>query len=144
MILVLPWPPSTNRAWRRAGKHMHVSSASTTYRVAVKSIVTAKHIGAPITEWVEVKVTLYPPDMRARDEDNFAGKTLFDSLTKAGVWKDDSQIRRKVVEWGEVKPGGAVMIEIIERPDLAPIAPRRASRSKKQPKGHNESLAQEN
>lgn len=108
---------------------MHVSSASTTYRVAVKSIVTAQKVQT-ITEYVEVHVTLCPPDMRKRDEDNFAGKSLFDAMTKAGVWRDDSQIRRKVVEWGDVKPGGAVMIEIVERPDLAPTAPRPASRRK--------------
>ena len=132
MILILPWPPSTNKAHRRAGRHMHLSNASQTYRVAVKSIVTAKKIQT-ITEYVEVHVTLCPPDMRKRDEDNFAGKSLFDAMTKAGVWKDDSQIRRKVVEWGEVTPGGAVMIEIIERPDLAPSPKRAASKRKSGP-----------
>ena len=133
MILVLPWPPSTNKAHRRSGTHMHLSNASKTYRVAVKSIVTAKKAALPIAGALEVHVTLYPPDRRKRDEDNFAGKALFDSLTKAGVWIDDSQIRRKVVDWGEVTPGGAVMIEVIERPDLAPSEPHRKPRTKKRP-----------
>nr|WP_246877229.1 RusA family crossover junction endodeoxyribonuclease [Pantoea ananatis] len=34
---------------------------------------------------------LYPLDKRNRDLDNYQ-KTLFDSLTHAGVWVDDRQI----------------------------------------------------
>ena len=68
--------------------------------------------GIPARGPLEVLVRLCPPDNRRRDEDNFAGKALFDALTKAGVWNDDSQIRRKVVEWGEVVKGGAVNVEI--------------------------------
>lgn len=113
VTLTLPWPPSTNKAHRRSGKHMHLAKASTTYRLAVRSlIVAAKLPGLPIHGYLEVCVTLCPPDKRRRDEDNFAGKALFDALTKAGVWDDDSQIRRKVTEWGEVVKGGRVTVEI--------------------------------
>ncbi len=111
--LTLPWPPSTNKTWRRAGKHMHLATKATTYRLAVRSlVVAAKQPGLPLAGALEVCVTLRPPDRRRRDEDNFAGKALFDALTKAGVWGDDSQIRRKVVEWGDVAPGGCVVVEI--------------------------------
>jgi len=61
---------------------------------------------------LEVKVVLCPPDRRRRDEDNFAGKALFDALTHAGVWEDDSQIKRKIVEWGPIVKGGRVEINI--------------------------------
>ncbi len=40
---------------------------------------------------------LYPPDQRSRDIDNY-NKALFDALT--GVWEDDSQVKRMLVEWG--------------------------------------------
>lgn len=111
--LKLPWPPSTNKTWRRAGKHMHLATKATTYRLAVKSLVVAAKLpGLPVSGSLEVSVTLCPPDRKRRDEDNFAGKALFDALTKAGVWGDDSQIRRKVVEWGDVVKGGCVVVEI--------------------------------
>lgn len=92
---------------------MHLAKASTTYRLAVRSLVVAAKLpGLPLTGALEVGVRLCPPDNRRRDEDNFAGKALFDALTKAGVWGDDSQIRRKVVEWGDVVKGGCVVVEI--------------------------------
>lgn len=39
-------------------------------------------------------------------------KALFDALTHAGVWEDDSQIKRMLVEWGPVVPKGRVEITI--------------------------------
>jgi len=92
---------------------MHLATKATTYRLAVRSLVLgAKLPGLPLTGPLEVHITLCPPDRRRRDEDNFAGKALFDALTKAGVWLDDSQIRRKVVEWGDVVKGGLVAVGI--------------------------------
>ena len=44
---------------------------------------------------------LYPPDARRRDIDNY-NKALCDALTHAGVWEDDSQAKRMLVEWGSV------------------------------------------
>jgi crossover junction endodeoxyribonuclease RusA len=111
--LTLPWPVSTNKTHRRSGKHMHLAKKSTTYRLAVRSLVVAAKLpGLPLAGDLEVSVTLCPPDLRRRDEDNFAGKTLFDALTKAGVWGDDSQIRAKHVYWGDVVKGGRVVVEI--------------------------------
>lgn len=40
------------------------------------------------------------PD-RIRDLDNY-NKALFDALTHAGVWEDDRQVKRMLVEWGPV------------------------------------------
>lgn len=48
---------------------------------------------------------------RIRDLDNY-NKALFDALTHAGVWEDDSQVKRMLVEWGPVIPGGKVEITI--------------------------------
>lgn len=113
MTLTLPWPPSTNHTWRKGRGRVFVSAKTKTFRMAVASIVMASRMARPITGNLEVRVTLCPPDLRKRDEDNFAGKSLFDAMTKAGVWLDDSQIRRKVVEWGEVVKGGCVKVEIL-------------------------------
>ena len=113
VTLNLPWPPSTNKTWRRSRSHMHLSNKSTTYRLAVRSLVLGEKLSCiPLHGQLEVSVTLYPPDKRRRDEDNFAGKALFDALTHAGVWGDDSQIRSKHVYWGDIVKGGYVSVEI--------------------------------
>jgi len=48
---------------------------------------------------------------RRRDIDNY-NKALFDALTHAGIWEDDSQIKRMLVEWGPVTQKGKVEITI--------------------------------
>jgi crossover junction endodeoxyribonuclease RusA len=60
-----------------------------------------------------VTLTAFPPDKRRRDLDNLP-KVVLDSLTKAGVWKDDSQIQRLTIQWGAFWPGGALDVEIEE------------------------------
>lgn len=117
--LALPWPPSTNHTWgksrnKRTGKpQVYLTNDARVFRKSVATIVMGARFGWPIVGPVEVKITLCPPDNRRRDEDNFAGKALFDAMTKAGVWLDDSQIRRKVVEWGDTVKYGSVIVEII-------------------------------
>ena len=70
-----------------------------------------RRLPKPSTELAAVEITLYPPDARRRDIDNY-NKALFDALTHAGVWEDDSQIKRMLVEWGPVAPKGRVEITI--------------------------------
>ena len=54
---------------------------------------------------------MFPPDNRIRDLDNY-NKALFDALTHTGVWEDDRQVKRMLVEWGPVIPKGKVEITI--------------------------------
>ncbi len=61
---------------------------------------------------VAVAVTLHAPDNRRRDLDNFGGKALLDALTHAGVWLDDSQVRRLSMEWGENVRSGKAVVQI--------------------------------
>ncbi|GAB6036162.1 crossover junction endodeoxyribonuclease RusA [Fundidesulfovibrio butyratiphilus] len=120
VTLKLPWPVSTNKAWKPRGNRLRRNPKASAYRIAVKSIVVAAKIpGLPLQGPLEAFVTLYPPDRRRRDDDNFAGKVLFDALTHAGVWFDDSQKRKTVVEWGDVVKGGCVVVKIATFGEMA-------------------------
>ena len=70
----------------------------------------------PISGDVRVFIDLWPPDKRKRDIDNVI-KPLFDALTAARVWNDDSQIvemtvKKRTTNCGH--KGGAVLITIVE------------------------------
>lgn len=118
MKLTLPFPPSVNTYWRApnkgalAGRHL-VSAAGRKYQSeACAAIVEQlRRLPKPSTMPAAVAITLFPPDQRRRDLDNY-NKALFDALTHAGVWEDDSQVKRMLVEWGPVVPKGKVEITI--------------------------------
>ena len=120
MKLTLPFPPSVNTYWRApnkgplAGRHL-VSAAGRRYQSeACAAIVEQlRRMPKPSTTPAAVAITLFPPDQRRRDLDNY-NKALFDALTHAGVWEDDSQVKRMLVEWGPVVPKGKVEITISE------------------------------
>lgn len=118
MKLVLPFPPSVNTYWRApnkgplAGRHL-VSADGRKYQSAACAAIIEqlRRLPKPSTEQAAVEITLYPPDARRRDLDNY-NKALFDALTHAGIWEDDSQVKRMLVEWGPVVPKGRVEITI--------------------------------
>lgn len=112
--LRLPWPVSTNKAWKPMGKNrMRLNPKAKLFRLVVRSyVLAAKLPGLPLVGHLAIRIVLFPPDRRTRDQDNFAGKTLLDSLTKAGLWGDDSQIRRTIIDWADVVKGGAVVIQV--------------------------------
>lgn len=113
MKLTLPFPPSVNGYWRSTNQGMKISAKGRTFRtLAVIAILDQlKRHPATLTELVEVHLILYPPDRARRDLDNFQ-KALFDALTHAGVWADDSQVKRMLVEWGAVTCHGKAEITI--------------------------------
>lgn len=118
MKLTLPFPPSVNSYWRApnkgslTGRHL-VSAAGRKYLTnAIADVVEQlNRYPKPRTDLVSVKVILMPPDRKRRDLDNYL-KALFDSLTHAGIWLDDSQVKRMLVEWGPVTRGGKAEITI--------------------------------
>ncbi len=112
MTLELPWCPSTNTTWRKGKGRVYLSEKTKAFRKAVATIVMASKAQRPAIGPLELSVTLCPPDKRKRDMDNFAGKALLDALTLAGVWADDSQIRKMTTTWGDVTKGGMIVVEI--------------------------------
>lgn len=106
MTLDLPFPPSVNRYWRHptrgplAGRHL-ISAEGRAYRAEVAML--CKQLAGAHEGWLAVEATFTPPDRRGRDVDNLA-KALLDALQHAGVMRNDSQVRRLVLEMADPAP----------------------------------------
>lgn len=114
--VTLPWPPSTNRIWRNvavSGKpRTLLSQEGRVYRkAAADACLVAKLAGKQIPDRLALRLVVLAPDRRARDLDNTV-KAVQDALTHAGVWLDDSQIDRLLVERGPVVKGGMVSVTV--------------------------------
>jgi crossover junction endodeoxyribonuclease RusA len=123
MKLTLPFPPTVNTYWRNTSRGVLISASGRSFRSsAIASVYQQmKCRPKPITVDVAVKMILFPPDKRQRDLDNYL-KAALDSLTHAGIWLDDSQIKRIVVEWGPVTKGGQSEVTISEFKNTAVAA----------------------
>ena len=114
--VTLPWPPSTNLIWRNvavSGKpRTLLSQEGRVYRkAATDACLAAKLAGKQIPDRLALRLVVQAPDRRARDLDNTV-KAVQDALTHAGVWLDDSQIDRLLVERGPVVKGGMVSVTV--------------------------------
>ncbi|MCB5319109.1 RusA family crossover junction endodeoxyribonuclease [Yersinia massiliensis] len=120
MKLTLPFPPSVNSYWRApskgplAGRHL-ISVKGRKFRSEALACIIEQLRRMPktITEPVAVTIVLYPPNRACRDLDNFL-KAPLDALTHAGVWADDSQVKKLLIEWGPVIKEGKIEIHISE------------------------------
>ncbi|MCE6964924.1 RusA family crossover junction endodeoxyribonuclease [Enterobacter sp. MW07] len=128
MKLMLPFPPSVNTYWRAPnsgplkGRHL-ISAKGRAYQSAACAAIIEqlRRLPKPSSSPASVEIVLFPPDARRRDIDNY-NKALFDALTHAGVWEDDSQVKRMLVEWGPQVAGGRVEITITTHEPLAGAA----------------------
>jgi len=79
------------------------------------ALIAALGMGEKLNPNAELRlmVTMYPPNRRRRDADNVLAslKVSIDSICKA-VGVDDSQIKRIVLEWGNVVEGGKVELRL--------------------------------
>ena len=116
--LSLPWPPSVNHYWRRAGANMHISTEGKRYRktVAMECIRQRcpNHNGR-----LCVSILAHPPDRRRRDLDNVL-KSLLDAMEHGGAYLDDSQIDHLTIERMERTVGGRVVVCIKELDEANP------------------------
>lgn len=121
MVIELPWPPTANTYWRHptkgklAGRHL-LSEKGRAYRSDVAVAVLQQRAVKRLKGPVRVTVKAYMPDRRRRDLDNLA-KGLFDAMTYAGVWDDDSQIDdvriyRARDDQGELVLQGKIVVRI--------------------------------
>lgn len=109
----LPWPPSVNRYYRVFRNRILISRDGRKYRMMVVSRLGG--LNRKLTGDVSVEIDLYPPDRRRRDIDNPL-KCLLDSMTHAGVYEDDSQIKDIELHMREpMPPEGLVHVTLREK-----------------------------
>lgn len=110
MELSLPYPPSMNHYWRRAGRIIHISSEGRKYRQRLGELLAREHVDKMLGR-LAVRIEVMPPDRRRRDIDNVQ-KPLLDALQHGGAYEDDCQIDWLLTERGERTPGGETRVNI--------------------------------
>lgn len=110
--LRLPYPPSGNHMWKHAGGNKHyLTDKARAYYSAVAWQVAAGGKALGLDCPLVVQCELSAPDKRKRDLEN-AWKVISDAITKAGVWSDDSKVRKLTIEWKNECKGGNVVVRI--------------------------------
>jgi crossover junction endodeoxyribonuclease RusA len=108
--LELPYPPTVNTYWRRKGRQVFITPRGQLFRESVWLIAKAKRI-QPIAGRLSVELDMYPPDQRQRDIDNVC-KAVLDALQHAGVYEDDGQIDRLLVQRRSIIAGGKAIARV--------------------------------
>lgn len=115
-MIRIPFPPSVNHYYLKFRNRVVIGKRGREYRKSVSETLGPM---TPRKGKLAIVVVLCPPDRRRRDVDNFQ-KCLFDSLTKANVWEDDSQVDFLCVIRGEIdRTGGSVLFAIEDAGDPA-------------------------
>ncbi len=109
----LPWPPSVNTYWRNIGGRAIISKGGREYRRVAEVAVLVAGGRRNLIGALSVSILAYPPDRRRRDLDNTL-KAPLDVLARCGVYEDDSQIARLLIERMAVSKPGRLVIEIVE------------------------------
>jgi crossover junction endodeoxyribonuclease RusA len=114
----LPYPPSVNHYWRMFRNRMIISREGREYRERIKRLCVPWLTGFyPEDKEISVELKVYPPDRRRRDLDNVL-KAVLDAMQAGGVYADDSQISRLVVERKEMVKGGKLNVQLRSRAEL--------------------------
>lgn len=121
LAITLPWPPSVNSYWQpfvvpntRNRVVMTLTPRAKLYRTDVHAAIRTQCGSVPvatITVPVRIDIELRAPDRRTRDIDNHI-KGLFDALTHAGIWQDDSLVDEMTVRRGRIHRDGQANIVI--------------------------------
>jgi crossover junction endodeoxyribonuclease RusA len=118
--ITLPWPPTVNTYFSHVimGKGIKqrvvtiVGKKGKEYqRHAACELLRQRVVLTGLEERLSVHIKAYPPDRRKRDLDNLP-KGVLDALTKAEVWRDDSQIDDLHITRGHIVKGGLLEITI--------------------------------
>jgi len=90
---------------------MVISRYGRRFREIVRQIVWDVADDEFSTELLELEIAGHPPDRRRRDIDNIL-KPLLDALEASGLFCDDSQVMKILVEKCEPRAGGSVIVAV--------------------------------
>lgn len=117
--LTVPWAPSVNDYWRHVfrGKNagrVYISEGGKSYREAVRGIYLENRSLLRVPAGIlRVEILAFVPDRRRRDLDNQL-KAIFDAITYAGMWEDDSLVDDYRIRRAR-KPNGSLIIAGMHR-----------------------------
>ena len=115
VVMTLPYPPSVNVYWRKRGSVTYLSKKGRDFKTAVAEYVAEHSVPKLGDVNLEVMIVLRPRRTAGfMDIDNCC-KAVLDSCQDAGVFDDDNQVSRLVVERGEYIKGGACVVVVTER-----------------------------
>lgn len=107
-----PYPPSVNTYYRANGNRRFITKRGMDFRAKVSDQASELNQEA-LTHEIDVFVTPYPPDRRRRDVDN-PMKALLDAMEHAGIYADDSLIRKLTIERRSPVKGGKCCVVILK------------------------------
>jgi crossover junction endodeoxyribonuclease RusA len=116
--LELPFPPSTNTYWRHVAvggrPRTLISAKGRIYREYIRGLCLSRAV-EPMTGELACTLDLHPPCNRRRDVDNYC-KALLDALEHAGIYANDSQIKRLqvVIHDKSDRPRCNVALEVVQ------------------------------
>lgn len=108
LILELPFPPSVNSYWGFKGHRRFLTKKAVEFK-AIVAYQVLKQRTRYGKQTLEMRIVWHSPDKRIRDIDNPI-KPLLDALTQAGLFDDDSQIKKLHIEFGESMKGGKTTV----------------------------------
>lgn len=118
MEIILPYPPGINKLYKTGKGRFYKSKVGHSYDMVVKAIIMKLKIPPiPANALIEMHVNWFPADKRKRDVDSGL-KALLDALQRSGIYANDVQIKRLVVEMGaplpkDYEPYCRVLLDII-------------------------------
>jgi crossover junction endodeoxyribonuclease RusA len=115
--LTLPYPPSTNRMWRRVGNRTVLSEEAKEFKRWVRVIARHEGVVAPLASPVALSITLHPPTKTKTGRKAGPGIDLSNSIKCAedalqGIaYMNDSQVAEITARRGEPVDGGKLVVE---------------------------------
>lgn len=110
--LSLPFCPSVNHYLNHGRHGTYITKQGRAFiRKVVEYIKMCQLNGRIGSALVDVAVVLHPPSTQVHDADNY-NKVSFDSLTKAGFWNDDGQIKLFAVYMGPIVKHGRIDLAV--------------------------------
>ena len=113
-MIPIPWPPTTGNHTTKFGRGgFYTVQSVKDYRIHIAWIIKAAGLDKKLSGPLEIHWTGCPPDNRAVDADNIM-KVVHDALTRAGLWKDDSNkiIKKTTFVWGDPVPDGLLELTV--------------------------------